>query len=90
MRENPTEELDHLKIKAKTHISTQMPAGMTTHEHRVSWPNIQVALVLRLRVCVCIAVCPNSFVLMSREHRSKTWQYWKMLFLHFSEAIWIC
>lgn len=88
IRDNPTEDLDHLKIKVKTHTGTQVPAGMTTHEHRVSWPN--VALVSRLCLCICIAVCQNSFGLRSREHRSKTWQYWKMLCLHFSEAIWTC
>lgn len=57
IRDNPTEALDHLKIKAKTHRGTQVPEGMTTHEQRVSWPNVQVALVLRLRLHICIAIC---------------------------------
>lgn len=56
IRENPTEELDHLKIKAKTHRGTQVPEGMTTHKQRVSWPNVQVALVLRLSLHICIVI----------------------------------
>lgn len=56
IRDNPTEELDHLKIKAKTHRARQMPEGTTTREQRVSWPNVQAALVLRLSLHICIAL----------------------------------
>lgn len=66
IRDNPTEELDRLKIKAKTQAGTRVPEGMTTQEQRVGWPNIQVALVLRFRVCVCIAVCQHSSVLIEQ------------------------
>lgn len=57
IRDNPSAELDHLKIKAKAHRATQVPEGMTTHKQRVSWPNVQVALVLRLSLHICIAIC---------------------------------
>lgn len=90
IRDNPTEELDHLKMRAKSHRGTQVPEGMTTHEQRVSWPNVPVALVLRLNLNICITICSKSSVIMSRVQRSKTWQYWKILCLCFSEAIWTC
>lgn len=32
IRDNPTEELDHLKMRAKTHRGTQLPEGTTVHE----------------------------------------------------------
>lgn len=33
MRHNPTEELDHLKKKAKTPTDTHVPSGISAHEH---------------------------------------------------------
>lgn len=36
IRGNPTEELDHLKMKAKTHRGTQVPEAMATHMSRES------------------------------------------------------
>lgn len=33
IRNNPTEKLHHLKIKARTHRGTQVHVDMTTHEH---------------------------------------------------------
>lgn len=74
IRDNTTEELDHLKIKAKTH--TGACRHYCTWEQPAS-QNMQEALVLRLCACICVAVCQNSPAFVSREHRIKTWQYWK-------------